>query len=86
VADAYGIKTFSIDDNSMIEDVVKQVLEFDGPALCDVHISITQPIQPRQASFKNAQGQMQSRPLEDMKPFLESEEIARILNDMSSNQ
>ena len=76
VADAYGIKTFSIDNNTMIEDVVKQVLDYDGPAVCDVHISITQPIQPRQASFKNAVGQMQSRPLEDMKPFLDSEEIA----------
>lgn len=80
VAEAYGIKTYSITKNSEIDDVVAEVLNDDGPVLCDVNVSIVQPIQPRQASFKNEKGQMQSRPLEDMRPFLEKEDIEAILN------
>lgn len=82
VAEAYGIKTYSINKNSEIEGVVAEVLNYDGPVLCDVNVSIVQPIQPRQASFKNEKGQMQSRPLEDMRPFLEKEEIDAILNKL----
>ena len=82
VAEAYGIKTYSINKNSEIEGVVAEVLNYDGPVLCDVNVSIVQPIQPRQASFKNEKGQMQSRPLEDMRPFLEREEIDAILNEL----
>lgn len=82
VAEAYGIKTYSINKNSEIEGVVAEVLNYDGPVLCDVNVSIVQPIQPRQASFKNEKGQMQSRPLEDMRPFLEKEEIDAIINKL----
>lgn len=82
VAEAYGIKTYSINKNSEIEDVVAKVLNYDGPVLCDVNVSIVQPIQPRQASFKNEKGQMRSRPLEDMRPFLEKEEIDAIINKL----
>lgn len=79
VANAYGIKTFSIENNDMIKEVVREVLEYNGPVLCDVKVSLTQVIQPRQASFKNNQGQMESRPLEDMKPFMERKEIDLIM-------
>lgn len=82
VAEAYGIKTFSISKNSEIESVISDALAYDGPVLCDVNVSIRQLIQPRQASFKNEKGQMQSRPLEDMRPFLEKEEIAAIINTL----
>lgn len=82
VAEAYGIKTYSINKNSEIDGVVAETLNYNGPVLCDVNVSIVQPIQPRQASFKNEKGQMQSRPLEDMRPFLEKEEIDAILNEL----
>ena len=82
VAEAYGIKTYSINKNSEIEGVVAEALNYDGPVLCDVNVSIVQPIQPRQASFKNEKGQMQSRPLEDMRPFLVKEEIDAIIDKL----
>lgn len=82
VAEAYGIKTYSINKNSEIDSVVAEALNYNGPVLCDVNVSIVQPIQPRQASFKNEKGQMQSRPLEDMRPFLEKEEIDTIINKL----
>ena len=80
IAEAYGIKTFSITNNSEIDKIVSEVLAYDGPALCDVHVSITQPIVPRQANYKTPEGQMASRPLEDMKPLLPETELAEIMS------
>ena len=84
VAEAYGIKTFSITRNSDIEGVVSEVLAYDGPVLCDVIVSIRQPIQPRQASFKNEKGQMQSRALEDMKPIMDTDMLEGILSKLKN--
>ena len=80
VAEAYGIKTFCIEKNEDIDRIVADVLNYDGPVLCDVKVSITQPIVPRQANYKTPEGQMASRPLEDMKPLLPAEEIAEIMS------
>jgi len=82
VAEAYGIKIYTISKNSEIDEVVHEALSYDGPTLCNVEVSITQPIQPRQASFKNEKGQMRSRSLEDMRPFIEKEEINHILRKL----
>ena len=84
VAEAYGIKTFSITNNSEIDSVVSDVLAYDGPVLCDVNVSIRQLIQPRQASFKNEKGQMQSRALEDMKPIMDAEVVNDILTKLKN--
>lgn len=84
VAEAYGIKTFSISKNSEIENVIGEVLAYDGPVLCDVNVSIRQLIQPRQASFKNDKGQMQSRSLEDMKPIMDAEVVKDILSKLKN--
>ncbi|MBR3453781.1 MAG: thiamine pyrophosphate-binding protein [Bacteroidaceae bacterium] len=80
ISEAYGLKTFRISNNSEIESVVKQVLDFQGPVVCDVDVSITQPIQPRQSSYKSEDGQMKSRPLEDMRPLLDREELESIMS------
>ena len=80
VAEAYGIKTFCIEKNEDIDRIVADALNYDGPVLCDVKVSITQPIVPRQANYKTPEGQMASRPLEDMKPLLSPEEIADIMS------
>lgn len=84
VAEAYGIKTFCITKNSEIESVIYDALAYDGPVLCDVNISIQQPIQPRQASFKNEKGQMQSRALEDMKPIMDAEVVKNMLSKLKN--
>jgi len=84
ISEAYGFKTFRICNNCEIESVVKQVLEFQGPVVCDVDVSITQPIQPRQSSYKGEDGQMKSRPLEDMRPLLDREELESIMSISNS--
>ena len=80
VAEAYGIKTFTMNNHTEMESIINEVLSYDGPALCMVWIDPDQPIVPRQANYKTPEGQMASRPLEDMKPLLPREEIEEIMS------
>ena len=59
---------------------IADVLNYDGPALCVVWVDPAQPIVPRQANYKTPEGQMASRPLEDMRPLLEREELEEIMS------
>ena len=58
---------------------MRSVLEFDGPALCTVRTDITQKILPKQVNYVRPDGQMASRPLEDMAPLLEEDELKKAL-------
>lgn len=80
VAEAYGIKTYTIRYNEEMKNIISEALNYDGPILCMVWIDPAQPIVPRQANYKTSDGQMVSRPLEDMKPLLLSEEIEEIMS------
>lgn len=80
IAGAYGIKTFAINSIIEMDGVVTEALAYDGPCLVNVMVDPFQPIEPRQASYKTPDGQMVSRPLEDMKPLLEPEELEGIMS------
>ena len=79
VAEAYGIKTFVMKSYDEMSSVIREVLNYDGPALCMVWVDPDQPIVPRQANYKTPEGQMASRPLEDMRPLLNPQEIEEIM-------
>ncbi|MBN2198082.1 thiamine pyrophosphate-binding protein [Candidatus Wolfebacteria bacterium] len=66
VARAYGIKAVAIKTFDEIKDKIKEVLNYDGPILCDVWIDKDQKIKPK-IEF--------GRPLEDMSPYLERKEF-----------
>ena len=74
IAEVYGIKAFRINQPSEINSVVNQVLDYDGPVICDVIVPREQEIIPTVASRVNDDGSMSSRPLEDMYPFLDRKE------------
>ncbi len=76
VAEAFGIKAYGLSDESELENTVKDVLEYDGPALCVVKADIQQKILPKQCNYMDENGQMQSRPLEDMAPLLDRDELS----------
>lgn len=80
VAEAYGIKTFMLQKSEKMSTTIADVLNYDGPALCVVWVDPAQPIVPRQANYKTPEGQMASRPLEDMRPLLEREELEEIMS------
>ena len=76
VAQAYGIKTFTINNNSELQDIVSQVLDYDGPVICKVVTPIGLTALPKQVSYKRTDGQMESLPLEYMNPPLPDDEFS----------
>ena len=75
VVEAFGVKCFSVECESELSRVVDETLAFDGPAICTVKIYIGQKIMPRQTNYMKPDGQMASRPLEDMSPLLDRDEF-----------
>jgi len=75
LAGAYGLGYVRLSDPARLEDGVRAALDHPGPLLCEVIISPTQPRTPRVSSFRREDGTMESRPIEDMFPFLSREEI-----------
>ena len=80
IAKAYEIRGFNIDSVDGIEKKLKEVLDFPGPAICNVESPQWQLIMPRIASEKQADGSFISKPYEDMFPFLSPKELAANLD------
>lgn len=75
VAKAYRLKTVQIYHNSELEEKVREVLEYEGPVICEVMVPIELSALPKQVSYKRQDGQMESLPLEYMNPMLPEEEM-----------
>ncbi len=75
LAAAFGIKTLRIQDQSELRKVIRQVLDTDGPIVCEVMVQPDQAIGPRTSSKIRNDGSMVSSPLEDLFPFLERAEL-----------
>lgn len=75
VAVAYGLKTVQIHANGALTERVKEVLDYDGPVICEVMVPIDLSAFPKQVSYKRSDGQMESLPLEYMNPPLAQEEF-----------
>jgi acetolactate synthase-1/2/3 large subunit len=75
VAKAYGIPACRIAGHTQLEEAIEQVLESEGPVLCDVLMDPSQSFSPRTASKRLPDGRMESSPLEDMYPFLPQDEF-----------
>ena len=75
VAAAYGLATFQIDGPSGLRERIRQVLDTPGPVVCEVVVRSDEPRIPRLASYRKADGNMVSRPIEDLFPFLDRKEF-----------
>jgi acetolactate synthase-1/2/3 large subunit len=75
IAEAYGIKGVRIDSVDGLEDKLTEVLDHDGPVICDVMTPEWQLIIPRVASDKLPDGTLIARAYEDMFPFLDRKEL-----------
>lgn len=67
IVEAYGIKTFTIDSHKNMEDIISEVLNYDGPVVCDVNCHEFHTYEPRIFGWKT--------PIEDMYPYLDREEF-----------
>ena len=75
IAEAFGIRGMHIDNEEELHNKVVEALESDGPVICTVKADITQKILPKQTNYMREDGQMASRPLEDMTPLLDRDEF-----------
>ncbi|MDR1541032.1 MAG: thiamine pyrophosphate-binding protein [Clostridiales bacterium] len=75
IAFAYGLRYERIEGHPGLHEGVRRVLDGDDPAICEVMVSEQMAIAPKQASFKNKSGQMESLPIEEMNPPLEDSEM-----------
>lgn len=75
LAAAYGIRHATIDTPAELNAGLRQVLAAEGPVLCEVNIAVGQGISPKASAFRREDGTLESRPLEDMAPFLPREEV-----------
>ena len=78
IAEAFGIKAMHIENEEHLSEQVAEVMNYSGPVVCTIHADIQQKILPKQANYMREDGQMASRPLDDMAPLLERDEIEMI--------
>jgi acetolactate synthase-1/2/3 large subunit len=75
VAQAYEIKYLIAREVSELDEVLEEMMNYDGPVVCEIICPENQEIIPATASMKKDDGTMISKPLEDMYPFLDREEF-----------
>jgi len=74
VAAAYGIRSSKI-CQSPCSDQIDEVLNSEGPHLCEVMLDPAQEFEPRLTSRVLPDGRMVSSRLEDLYPFLDPQEL-----------
>ena len=78
LAEAFGIQYFTINSEKNCADILRQVLNCDGPCLCEVVVDPSQNFAPKSSSKVLPDGRIVSPSLDDMAPFLDREEFEKI--------
>jgi len=76
IAAAYGINSRRITNHDSLRNTIREVLQMSGPVICEIMTDPDRPIGPRVSSHVRADGSMVSRPLEDLWPFLDRDELS----------
>lgn len=75
IASAYGLKTARIDSQQHLAEQLSEIIQFDGPVICDILIDQNIPTSPRVSSQVLPDGSIVSKPMEDLWPFLSRDEF-----------
>lgn len=78
LADAFKIKYFEIDSETNSDVILEEVLNCDGPCICEVKVDPDQNFEPKSSSKVLPDGRIVSPSLDDMAPFLDREEFEKI--------
>jgi len=78
LAPAYGYPYVSILCN---DELIKldEVLKMEGPVICEVYVNVEQKFEPKSATKKLEDGTLVSPPLEDLAPFIDKDELKKIM-------
>ena len=79
IAHAYGFPFIRAHHNEELHDAVAETLATDGPAICEIMVTLTQQFLPKSAAKRLPDGSIISSPLEDLAPYLPDEEMDRIM-------
>ena len=79
IAHAYGFPFIRAHHNEELHDAVAETLATDGPAICEIMVTLTQQFLPKSAAKRLPDGSIISPPLEDLAPYLPDEEMNRIM-------
>lgn len=69
IANSYKVKSFTINDNSEIDEVIREVLSYKGPVVCDVNCHEFHEYEPKVIGWNT--------PIEDMYPYLPRKEFSK---------
>ena len=75
LAKAYGIRSERIANNDELHVKIDSILAEPGPFICEIIMDEDQPLIPKVSSVKKSDGTFESRPLEDMYPYLDRKEF-----------
>ncbi|GAC1304444.1 MAG: biosynthetic-type acetolactate synthase large subunit [Vulcanimicrobiaceae bacterium] len=75
LAEAYGLAYARIENNAGLDAGIGRVLQDDRATICEVLLASEQTVSPKASAFRRDDGTFESRPLEDMSPFLPREEV-----------
>ena len=78
LADAFGLPYYKIDREAGAGEVLEQVLNSDGPCVCEAIVDPDQNFEPKSSSKVLPDGRIVSPSLDDMAPFLDREEFETI--------
>lgn len=79
VAQCYGLKYRKLHNNIQVATLIDSVLSNDDPEIIEVIMDPHKPTTPTIGSFMREDGTMSSRPLEDMAPLLDREELRSLM-------
>lgn len=77
IAKAYEIEYCKIENQNKMREGIKKVLDMPGAVICEVNVSEEQLIIPKQGTFNRPDGKYVPRPIEDMFPYLDREELEK---------
>ncbi len=86
LAAAYNLSYAHIANHDAMDAKIAAFLADPGAGICELNVNYHQPRSPKASSFRREDGTMESRPLEDMAPFLPREEIFEIMRLFDGNE
>ena len=78
IADAFGVNYFAIDNEENCSVVLQEMLDSEGPCICEVMVDPRQNFAPKSSSKVLPDGRIVSPSLDDMAPFLDRHEFEQI--------
>jgi len=75
VAASFDIKYYAIEKWNEFDLSIEEILDFDGPVICDVFMDPEQFFHPKLTPAINQEGVIVSPPLEDLSPLLPRKEL-----------